>query len=189
MTTQPIKWMIFATISGVLVSCSELRSPHYVGEVVEIMEEDLGRESAWVMDEELYWIRRTGSNSFVAATMEWNRKTETYEARTAPILLTQLDDHLYLQLKEDDEYIILRAACSQDESLILFTIKKDIIEKDVQEGKIRARISGNKITLECSKEEQDEYIRDNVERIFSYDCARVARKVYEEKNADRKKKH
>lgn len=162
-----------------LISCSTLHSPYYVGEISDISEEDLAEESIWVMDEDTYTIRRTGSNSFVAATMEWNSNTKEYNAHTSPILLTELDDHLFLNIQDDDGYLIIRAVCSLDESLVLFTIDKDKIEQDIKSKKLKAREDGDHIFMECSKEEQDEYIRNNIETMFSYECARVARMVYE----------
>lgn len=165
-----------------LVSCSELHSPHYVGEIIEISEEDLGDESTWLIDELVYTIRRTGSNSFVAATMTWDRKKAEYIARTMPILLTALeDDYIFLNLMDEEgQYLILRAVCSMDESLVLFTIDKEKMEKDIKSGKLKARIDEEQVYLECSKEEQDEYILNSIATLFHYDNARIARKVYED---------
>lgn len=186
MNTYALKWIGMAVMFCSLMSCSELRSPHYVGEIVDIPKGDLGDESIWIVDEDTYTIRRTGSNTFVAATMVWNGKTDSYQAVTSPIVLSELDKHLFLQLKDGDEYIILRAACSLDESIVLFTINEGAIAEDIAAGHIAARKDKDNIIMECSKDEQDEYIQNNIDRIFSYDSARVARKIYEDKNADKK---
>ena len=171
------------TISIGLLSCSVLQSPHYVGEKIDISEEDLSNQSIWVHKEDVYYVRRTGTNTFLAATMKWDAKKSAFTVHSFPLFLSELGDHLFLNIKNGDLYTILRVACCDDESIILFTVDLNMMKQEIADGKVKAHEDDGNIIMGCSKEEQDEYISNNIHHIFHMDGASIARKLSEEKKS------
>lgn len=165
-----------------LSSCSELRSPHYVGEPVEMDEEDPSHESIWMLGESVYYIRRTSSNTLVAATLEWDQKNGDYTAKSFPLVITTLDDHIFLNINNGDDYTILRLACACDESFMLFTVDPEMMKKAIADGTVKAHTEGDHIIMDGTKAEQDEFIANHINTLFSMDCGSIARKLSKEES-------
>lgn len=179
----------FCMFAGVmlLTSCSELRSPHYVGEPVMMDEDDPPKESIWMQGESVYYVRRTGSNTLVAATLEWNKKNGDYTVKSFPMVLTELDDHIFLNVKKGDDYTILRLACACDESFMLFTVDSEMMKKAIADGTVKAHTDDDHIIMDGTKEEQDEFIAKNINTMFSMDCGSLARRLSKD-DPDKKEK-
>ena len=160
-----------------LSSCSALKSQYYVGEQEAISENDLGNETVWMQGEVVYFVKRVDSNTVVAATMEWDKKKNDYAVRSFPLVLSKLGDHIFLNAKDGELYTILRVAVADDESLLLFTVNPDKMKRDITDGKVKAHEEGGNIIMDCSKEEQDEYILKNIDTMFYMDSARDRKSV------------
>ena len=168
-------------LSTACVSCSILKSPHYVGEQEAIREEDLASETVWMQGDDVYFVKRVDSNTVVAATLDWDAKANNFRIRSYPIILSSLGEYSFLNVKEDENYSIFRVIGTDDEeTLLLFTIDGDKLEQDIADGKIKARASGDDIVMECTKEEQDAYMRANVDLMFDMNSAFLARKISRE---------
>jgi hypothetical protein len=182
-SSRIVQWIGLLIIGAVCTSCSTLKSPHFVGAKEPFGEKDLASETVWTQGDDVYFLKRLDSNTLVAATMEWDAKKNDFAVRSFPIIVTKLGDHLFLNVKEDDLYSIFRVAtaCDDEPSLLLFTIDPDKLRKDVAEGKIQAREEGDDIILECTKEEQDAYILENINTVFHMDGASIVRQISKQK--------
>ena len=169
-----------------LSSCSELRSPHYVGTIKSMDKGDIGCSSIWKMADEVYYVRCLNSTSCVAATLEWNKNMGEFTVNSFPIIISELDDHLFLNVNNGDYYTILRLACAFDDAIVLFTIDKDKMAQDVADGEIKAHVDGDHIYMDCSKHEQDEYISRHMNSMFPMDQGRVVQLISEEKENKKK---
>jgi hypothetical protein len=161
-------------------SCSTLKSPHYVGEQEPAREKDLADITVWQQDEDVYFVKRVASNTLVAATLEWDDKSNDFTVRSFPFIVSELDDHLFLNVKDGDLYSIFRVAGAggdDDPAFVLFTIDDDSMIKDMADGKIKARKAGDDIIMECTKEEQDAYILENIYTMFHTDGACIVRQI------------
>lgn len=186
---SPIPALLLAVMA--CSSCSVLKSAHYAGEMETVSEEDLARESIWMCNDAVYYVHRSGSNTFVAATLEWNEQENAYAVESFPLFLSTLGDHLFLNIKgEDGLYTIFRAApagCSDSAmALVLFSVDKDEMRKAIAAGTIKGHMDGNDVALDCSKAEQDEYIRNNIRTMFGMDPMLSAKLILEKDKKDKK---
>ena len=190
-STQILKTVCMLMVGAVLTSCSVLKSEYYAGEIETVSEEDLSDESIWMCNDAAYYVRRTGSNTFTAATLNWNEKENEYETESFALFLSKLDDNLFLNIEgEDGLYTIFRTAlagCSESSmSLVLFSVDKEAMKKAIDAGAIKGHMDGNDIALDCSKAEQDEYISNNIRTMFGMDPMLSARMLLQKKE-NRKK--
>lgn len=170
-----------------LASCSELRSQYYVGELVPIEEAELGEESIWQLGCEVYYVRCIDTNHGVAATLEWDNGKDEYTVISYPLIISELGDHVFLNVKKDDYYTILRVAGSCGNSAMLFTVDEEVMKKAIADGSVKAHASNGHIILDGTKEEQDEYIANNIHTVFAMDCGRIARLLSEKEESKEKK--
>lgn len=184
-SSQMLQWIGLLAIGAVCISCSTLKSPHYVGEQQPATEKDLGDITVWKQGEDVYFVKRVDSNTLVAATLQWNDKSNDFAVRSFPFIMSTLDDHMFLNVRNSDLYSIFRVAgaCDDDESptYLLFTIDDDKMEQDMADGKIQARKVGDDIIMECTKEEQDAYILEHIHTMFDMDGASIVRQIAEQK--------
>ncbi|MCP3898755.1 MAG: hypothetical protein GY707_03365 [Desulfobacteraceae bacterium] len=176
-------------ISGILMSCSSLKSEHYVGEKLPI-HELLQKESIWQFKDTVFYVRTGGdSHEFVttATALQWNELKNKYDIKTSKIVLTKLpnkdvdvDDSRFLNLKndKDDLYTILRLIpANNDKDLIIFTVNDNVIEKHIKEGKVKAVEKSKDFILKLTKEELDNYIKENLNEIFDYSAAGIIQPI------------
>lgn len=182
-SNQMRQWIGLLIMGAVCVSCSTLKSPHYVGEQQPATEKELADITVWKQGEDVYFVKRVDSNTLVAATLEWDDKSSDFAVRSFPFIVSQLEDHLFLNVKADEFYSIFRMAgtCQDDQTLLLFTIDSDKMKQDIADGKIKARREKDNIIMECSKEEQDAYILENFDTMFDMDGASIVRQIVEQK--------
>ncbi len=174
-------------IAMFLVSCSSLKSEHYVGELASFANEKVKDVSVWEFDDEIFFVNVVDSSTLVASTMEWNETKKEHVIIRREIILTELkeDPHAYfLNLKEGNENlytILLLAPTLNERDYLVHTINKDTIKKHIKEGKIKAVKQGGDFILNLSKEELDQYISKNFYTLFSsgagiikaMDCNRI----------------
>jgi len=169
----------------ILASCSQLKSEYVPGAVEAVEEKDLAGDTIWIFDGNAYSIHRIGSNEFVAATVQWDKKTEAYRMESFPLVLSKLDENYFLSARQQDGlYAILRAVPTADSdrlALILHYLDKDAIKADMKGGLVEAGKTNGNFILEGSKREQDEYLRKNIARLFPVNQAAIARLIYESK--------
>ena len=181
--------LLLIAVSGLLAGCNTLKSEYYPGTKAVIKDADIERESIWTFNEEAYYVHMIGSNDFVAATLNWNEQTQTYEAESFPIVLSVLDkEEHFLSVKGDDGlYSILRAipACDTTDTWVLYCIDGDVLKEHIHAGQVKADKKNDTYTLQGSKAEQDLYLRENYEQLFPAKAASVARMIMADKKKDK----
>ena len=182
-----MKLFCFTMISLFLVSCSSMKSEHYVGKKIPIQEE-LEEESIWQFEDKVFYVRTIGSEdsaTITASALQWNKSKKKYEVEIFQVALTQLeinnsDDALFLNLKDDKDglYKIFRLSPSTNEKdMVIFTIDTEVIKKHIQEGKVKAVKEEDGFLLKLTKEELDDYVRNNVNEIFDFGSAGVIKSL------------
>jgi hypothetical protein len=169
------------TTSIAISSCSGLKSKNYVGKIMVISEEDLSNESIWMYGGDAYYVRRSQSNTFIAATLEWNEKEKGYTKRSFPLFLSELGDHTFLNIEDNDLYTVFRATYSGENSVVLFRVDRKKVERDIAAGIVCAHTNRHDVILDGSKTETDEYIQNNAYSMFSMDSASIAELISEKK--------
>jgi len=158
-------------------SCASLKSPYFVGEQQPIEDKDLNTDSVWQIADTKYFVRVVDSNTVVASSVEWDKDSQKHTLSTSPLVLTKLGDTLFLNVKKDGLYTILRMIPSADGSMVLLTIDSDKIKSEIAEGKIKAHKDGSDIITDCSKEELDQYVKDNLPTLFDLNNSSVAKLI------------
>jgi hypothetical protein len=164
------------TIAVLTPSCARFRSDHYVGERQPISSNTVTENSVWQLGDEVYHVRVVDSNTLVAASAKWDSTSRTHTLTSYPLVCSTLGGHNFLNVWDENHYTILRMIASGSESeVVLLTIDADKVNKDIAEGKLKARRDGHDFLASCSKEELDRYVLENLPSLFSLDGAGVAR--------------
>jgi hypothetical protein len=164
-----------------------MKSEHYVGKKIPIQEE-LEEESIWQFEDKVFYVRTIGSEdsaTITASALQWNKSKKKYEVEIFQVALTQLeinnsDDALFLNLKDDKDglYKIFRLSPSTNEKdMVIFTIDTGVIKKHIKEGKVKAVKEEDGFLLKLTKEELDDYVRNNVNEIFNFGSAGVIKSL------------
>jgi hypothetical protein len=158
-----------------LTSCTSMQSEHYVGVKEPVGENDLKDDTIWQYRDRVYFLRVIDPTTMIAATVDWDEEAGRHKVVTTDIAVTKLDDHLFLNIREQGEphYSIFRLAPSMDGPIALFTVNRDVLEEDLRAGKIKAVKGQNSIILEMTKAELDAYVRDNHFTLFNTDAAGI----------------
>jgi len=153
-----------------IVSCASLKSKHYVGKKELGAEKDLKKETIWQFQEKVYYVRAVDPETLIASTLEWNDEKKKYEVKTSQIVISKLNENLFLNFKPEKEelYTILRFSPSTEQIMAVFTVDGDIISKHIEEGKVKAVKKGDDFILELTKEELDKYVKENLNELFDY---------------------
>ncbi len=185
--TAAVRFFLCTMVSLVLVSCSSLKSEHYVGEQVPI-QEDLAQESIWQFEDQIFYVRGQGMENpgtMTAWTLNWNESENRYEVIESRVVVTQLklkDSRalLFLNLKEekDDLYKIFRLIPSTNEQdAIIFTVDAGKIKEQIKNGKVKAFKKDGDFILQLTKKELDRYIKENADEIFDFSTAGIIRSI------------
>ena len=182
MIRQTLHLACLLAVSIGITSCSGLKSKYYVGEQLDISEDDLAQESVWEYGDNTYYVRRTGSNTYVMATLEWNEDKGDYTVNSYPVVPSKLGEHLFLNIKGLDYYMIFRVALAGENELILFRADKEKLVQDIADGIVCAHTNEhNEVIMDGTKEEQGAYIQKNIDSMFSIDSPSIARLISEKK--------
>ena len=160
-----------------LASCSGLKAKHYPGKAMVIEEDILGTESIWLYMGNTYYVRRTETNTFIAATLKWDEKKSEYITSSHRLLPSELGEHAFLNIEDRDLYTIFRAVMADEESLVLFRVDRDKVVQDMADGIVCAHTNKHDVILDGSKKEVDEYIENHVLSMFSMDSASIAKLI------------
>lgn len=173
---------LFLSLFG-LVSCTRMQSAHYVGTkepiFTALLKLDGGKQvSVWKYDDDVFYVKPVGPASAVASTLQWNAGKGTFDITSRKLVVTDLDDHLFMNIQEDGVYTILRMAFSHtspETSLILFSVNKDKLKQDIGSGKLQVKPSADKDTyvLEGTKQELDAYVGANMTELFDFDTGGI----------------
>ncbi len=154
-----------------LFACSRMQSVHYVGEKNPMFKEMPNAVGIWKHDDEVFHVKALDDFTAVASTLKWDKDRATFKTDSREIMITKLNDHTFLNVKEGGLYTILRMGYSFDDHLVLYTVRDEKIEEDIRKGTIKVRKSDDKNTyiLDLSKKELDAYISANMNELFDFD--------------------
>jgi hypothetical protein len=158
----------------VLHSCTELKSPHYVGVIQEPMElaENLERESIWVFNEEVYYIRITDSTNIIFSRVNWNQSKNDYVVNSLPMLITRLGNNYFMNIKNESDslYSIYRISgiIPEEGSIAFLSMNKDSLDNLITTTGISVTKSESSYTLDMPKDDLDRFMQNHVNRIFPF---------------------
>jgi len=154
-------------------SCASLRCKHFPGTREPLTEKELSHASVWKYGDEIYHVKVVSSNQVVACSVKWDDETARHALESFEVVPSKLEETIFLNILKDGLYTILRVMPAGEKSMVLMTIDRDKVEKDIAEGKIKGARKGGEYTLDCSQQELDDYIRANLTTLFSLDAAGV----------------
>lgn len=167
----------------VLASCTRMQSEHYVGTKEPLFKEllkfkDARQVSVWKFKDDVFYVKPLDEYSAIASTLKWDQSQDAFKIINKQLVVTKIDDHMFLNLKEDGLYTILRIAyalASSDDQLVLFSVKEDKLKEDIQTGKIKIKMSTDKDTyiLDVTKKKLDTYISKNINNLFDFNAAGI----------------
>lgn len=175
--------LLFIYTMLLLQSCTDLRSPHYVGVIQEPMKlaENLERESTWVFNEEVYYTSIIDSTNILVGGLKWSDAEKNYVAKSFPMLITRLGNDYFINLKWDQDslYSIYRiSGIIPDEGSIAFlTMNKDSVNKLIAETGINVAKSEPAYTFDMSKEDLDRFMQNHVNRIFPFASVGIIKNI------------
>ena len=182
MTNKKLLFVAGLLAASTLTACNTLKSPHYVGEAETFDADEMSEVSVWTQNDTAYFVKVVDSNTLIAATLEWDKQKNDFVARSFPIIISLLEDHMFLNVKDGDLYTILRiAGTDEEETIVLFTVDLEKMKRDISEGIIKGRIEERTVVMECTKEEQDAYIREHFNSLFAMGGGNLVRRISEEK--------
>ena len=178
MTKIATKLIAFAIISLFAVSCTSLKCKNYVGTKESIEESDLNTESIWQFNDTIFFVRVV-DQSVTVSGLEWDDSKKEYQVRKSNVILSKLDEHHFLNFMDDKDnlYTILRASSLTDNTIAVFTVNKEIIQRHIKEGKLKATKKEDSFILDLTKEELDNYIRNNLNDLFDYDAGGLLKQL------------
>jgi hypothetical protein len=171
MITRTLCAACILTCAIILSSCSGLESKYYPGTEIAISEADLSDESIWRYMDDVYYVMRTASDTYTAATLKWDEKKGDYTTLSFQLVPSQLGKYAFLNIKGGGEtYTIFHAAYDGGDSVVLFRANREKMEQDIADGIVNAHTNEHHtIIMDGSKEEQDEYILNNIQSMFNMD--------------------
>ena len=165
--------LIIGTAAVLLSACTSLKCEHYVGVKEPIAENDIGEETIWRYRDKVYFLKVVDPQTVVASTLVWDDAAQRHQVVASEIALTKLDDHLFLNIRDEEEryYSIFRLSPSMDGPMVLFSVSRDKLEADIKAGRIEADSGKNSIVLKVTKAQLDAYVRENLFTLFNTDAA------------------
>lgn len=159
------------------VSCTSFKSRHYAGEKMLLTEEDISAETIWKIGDSVYFVHRVGEGTLAAATLNWDEDKGAYAMQTHELVPSKIGDHQFLNVKEGDYYTILRLVEAGEDAVLLLTVDKDKLEKDMADGLLQAHKEDGAIVMDGTKAALGRYVGNHVETLFALDAAGVARLI------------
>jgi hypothetical protein len=175
-TISIVFYLVFAFI---LTSCSPLRSPHYIGDQVEFSEKEIGRVSTWEIEGLTYHAKIKSSNQVVVASVTWDQKKEEFVMSTEDLVISALDDQLFINVKYDDSYGIIHVTKVKDDYLISHSVDTAFLKKQIPSGKVKTGGDDSSFILTGTKEEIDKFMRENMNQVFNEKNLTIAEKISE----------
>ena len=185
---RKLKLVLYATclfaVSMGITSCSGLKSKYYPGEKMVIPEGQLSDESIWMCEGEAYYVMRTESNTYAAATLKWDKKKNAYSVISYELVPSKIGNQSFLSVKDNDLYTLFYARFDGGDSVVAFRVNREKMVRDIADGLVNAHADEHDVFLDGSKEEQDEYISKNIDSMFSMESASFAKKISEKQRPE-----
>ena len=166
--------MVFAFILAAgLSSCTSLKSKYYPGTIVEPEKGDIGKTLICNFNEQVFLVKTLSKEEIFMGHLEWDEKKHEFKAVNNKVVVSKLKENaLFFNIQGDDGlYTILKCSPGfNKKSLVLYSVKKEKIQQDIKDGKIKATANKDQseFILEVTKEEFDKYILENMDTLFDY---------------------
>lgn len=177
MFNKILHYAMFMALALTCASCASLKSQHFPGTRESIAEKGLSGKSIWKFGTEVCNVQTVTPNKVVASWVKWDEATATHKLQSCEVVLSKLDETLFLNLQIDGLYTILRVVPAGEHEVVLLTIDNEKVEADLENGAIKGTKKGGEFTLECSKDELDAYFRANLNTLFSLKAAGVLKLI------------
>ncbi len=164
----------------ILASCTSIKSEHYVGKIEPISDKEIGEETIWQFDDEVFHVKILSSEKAVGSQLKWNKEANKYETEDYDIIISKIGDALFLNIKKQNEklYTILRLSPTVSDEIVLFSVDKDVLTKHIAEGKLKATAKDkHTYTLEMTKEELDNYMTEHMNTIFDFNASEIIKPI------------
>ncbi|MDD2599497.1 MAG: hypothetical protein PHO37_09765 [Kiritimatiellae bacterium] len=158
-------------------SCASLKCEHFPGERELIADKGLSGRSIWKFGTETFHVQTVNPNKVIASWVKWDEATATHTLESVEVVLSKLDETLFLNLRKDGLYTILRVVPAGEHEVVLLTIDNAKVDADFEKGAIKGNKKGGEFTLECSKEELEAYVRANLNTLFSLKASGVLKLI------------
>ena len=159
-----------------LSACSSIHSPFVIGQAVEFSDDEIGNETVWKIDDEIYHVRVVGSNAVAVGEVKWDQTNRTHTVETTEIILSELDGYRFLNVKEDNSFLICYMAVSGERNVVFYPVNENI-KKHLSSGNIERVEKEGAYLLKGSKKEIDEFVRSNLNSLFDTNSPLVAELV------------
>lgn len=107
------------------------------------------------------------------STLVWDEKENAFKKVDSEVVVSQLDDDFFLNVKEDGVYTIVRMTSTLDgEFIVIFEANGEKLKADAEAGVVKLKERGegedsSVFNLDITKRELDEYVADNIDELFS----------------------
>jgi hypothetical protein len=173
-----IKRILSLTFAALLcisaLSCTSMKSRHFVGQKKILAENELSQESVWKMGKDVFLVRRLDDSKLIVSSMGWDKKTQAYSVASYPLVVSELGEYTFLNIKDGDLYTILRLVGAEGDAVVLLTVDKDKLETDIETGQIEAYKDDHAFIFSGSKAALDRYIQTNIDTLFSLEAVGIA---------------
>jgi hypothetical protein len=175
LNTMKTTALIFPLISILmLASCASLQSPYVIGEATTYSEDEIGNETVWKIDDEIYYARIISTNTVAVSVVKWDQEAQSNSVETVDLIRSELDGHGFVNFKEADAYFISRVAPFGDNTLVFYPVDNDALEKLIASDHIEQGEKKGAYILKGTKVEIDQFVSEHVEHIFNTDTPVVA---------------
>jgi hypothetical protein len=170
--------IVLIVLSSFITACTQLQSPYIIGEMIDCTNEDVDTETIWKVGETHYNIRVVSTNELIGTTFEWSRENKAYVPKTYDLVISELKDHLFLNIKGEDHYSVfyMAVACG-GEYMVIYSLDEEEIKKHIPDGKVEYNKDDDVLLLKGSKEEIDIFILENIRDIFRHESPLIAELV------------
>ncbi|MDA3798393.1 MAG: hypothetical protein PF692_04855 [Kiritimatiellae bacterium] len=168
---------IITLLALVSVSCTSFKSKNYVGKRQFISESELTKDSIWQVGDNVFCVRIVDTNTLAASSMKWDEKSKQHALSKYELVLSTLGEYAFLNVKDGEQYTILRLIGASGDSFVLMTVDPEKVEADIAAGRIKAHKDNSDFIADCSKEELDKYVLDNIKTLFSVDGVTVVKLI------------
>ncbi|MDG2055074.1 MAG: hypothetical protein P8J86_10240 [Phycisphaerales bacterium] len=175
-----------------LGACSSVVFKQPVGNAVEDEEQVQKLAGVWSTgpSEEVIFVQPLESGNIVIGGLSWKADQKKFVVKQATGVVTELDGDYYINLldsedpKVKDKYFVIRAKTSESKGhhLVLFPLDYTTFKQAVENGNLEGDISsggGNSVTLTGSKNQIDDFMKQQMNHKFDLDDTIVVERVGE----------
>lgn len=191
-----IKILLSLYLSLFLAGCTTVITKEPIGDVINIEKELLNEENskhqvdgAWNGDTILFTKVLDDGKTIKFATILWDKEKNDFVIDSQEILLSKLNEKIYINQKAQNEYHIAAMGFALSESennelmdILVFYPDGDLFKKAIKEKTLKGKIEkiksgGTNIYIQSNSEELNSFIENNHGKLFDFETPSVYRKI------------